>query len=138
MTTATGCGACGGPGYSATQQDQSDITISDREETEVLWGETFYTQRQVVWELSDYVTAFGVSVGVDPGRCDSTGHTQVNFLINPVVSGAASLTLRVKVKDAGGSYFYKDVPVQVGAWQRVAVNLADMTLGWASSPTPCR
>jgi hypothetical protein len=117
-----------GAWYSATQADESEITISDREETEVLSGETFYTQRQVSWELSPYVTAFGVWAGIDPESCDSTGQTQVNFLLKPEVADANSLVFRVKVKDAQGSYFYQDITAQVNAWQRVAVNLADLAL----------
>jgi hypothetical protein len=108
-----------GAWYSATQPDASDITIGTREETEVLFGETFYTQRLVTWDLSPYATAFGVWAGIDPGRCNSSGHSQVNFLIKAAVTGVSSLTLRVKIKDAQGSYFYKDVAATANAWQRV-------------------
>ena len=117
-----------GAWYSATQPDASDITIGTREETEVLFGETFYTQRLVTWDLSPYATAFGVWAGIDPGRCDSSGHSQVNFLVQAVVAGVASLTLRVKVKDAQGSYFYQDVTVPANAWRRVTVALSDLQL----------
>ncbi len=123
-----------GAWYSATQPDDSDITIQDREVTEVLFGETFYTQRRVTWSLSPYVTAFGVWAGIDAGSCNSTGHTQVNFLLKAVVSAANSLTVRVKVKDARGSYFYQDVAVPVNTWERVAVNLADLTLESGEAP----
>ena len=81
-------------------------------------------------------TAFGAWAGIDPQRCNSTGHSNLNFLIKPVVSGVNSLTLRVKVKDAQGSYFYKDVTVQVNAWQRVTVNLGEMALESGATPSP--
>lgn len=123
-----------GTWYATNYQDDSDISISDREETEVLVGETFYTQRQVTWDLSPYVTAFGVWAGIDPQRCDSTGHANLNFLIKPVISGANSLTIRIKVKDARGSYFYKDETVPVNAWQRVTVNLSEMLLESGAPP----
>lgn len=115
-----------GTWYAAGQPGQSSVTLCDREETEALFGETFYTQRQVTWNLSPQVTAFGVWVGIDPQRVDSTGRTNVNFLLKPVISGANSLTVRVKVKDAQGSYFFRDVSVAVNSWQRVTVNLAEM------------
>jgi hypothetical protein len=117
-----------GAWHSATQSDDSDITIGDQEATEIIFGDTFYTQRQVTWDLSPYATAFGVWVGIDPQRCNSTGHLNFNFLIKPVVWGAEFLTLRVKAKDAQGSYFYQDQPVQVNVWQRVTVNLGEMYL----------
>ncbi len=58
----------------------------------------------------------------------------MNFLIKPVVEGLGSLTLRVKVKDANGSYFYADRQIQVDSWQRVSVNLAEMLLESGQSP----
>jgi hypothetical protein len=123
-----------GAWYATTQPDADDITVGDREETEVLFGDTFYTQTQVTWDLSPYVTAFGVWAGIDPQRCDSTGHTNLNFLIKPVVSGANSLTIRIKAKDAQGSYFYQDETVAVNAWQRMTINLGDMLLESGAPP----
>jgi len=123
-----------GSWYSATQQDSSDITISTQEETVVLFGDTYYTQRLVTWNLSPYATAFGVWAGIDPSRCNSTGHSQVNFLIQAVVASGASLTLRVKVKDANGSYFHKDVTLPVNVWQQVTVAFADLQLESGSTP----
>ncbi len=123
-----------GSWYFPNTPDGSQITISDREETQVFGGETFYTQRQAAWNLSPYATAFGVWVGLDPNRCNSTGHTNFNFLLKPEVSGINSLTIRVKVKDAQGSYFYRDETVQANAWQRVTVNLSEMLLESGSLP----
>lgn len=123
-----------GAWYSTSQQDTGDITIGTREETEVLFGETFYTQRLVTWSLSSYATAFGVWVGLDPGRCSSTGHSQVNFLLKAVVAGVSSLTIRVKVKDAQGSYFHKDVTIPANAWQRVTVVMSELQLESGSTP----
>jgi hypothetical protein len=123
-----------GTWYAATHADASDLYLSDREETEVILGETFYTQRQVTWNLSPYVTAFGVWAGIDTNRLNSAGRAKVNFLIKPVVSGANSLTIRVKVKDARGSYFHRDVAVPVNTWQRVVVNLADLILESGQTP----
>jgi hypothetical protein len=120
--------------YSTSQPDDSDITIGTREETEVLLGETFYTQRQITWNLSPYVTAFGAWAGIDTANCNSAGRVNVNFLIKPVVSGVSFLTIRVKAKDAQGSYFYKDETVQVDAWQRVSVTLGEMALESGASP----
>ena len=57
-----------GAWYSTTQQDDSDITIGTREETEVLFGDTFYTQRLITWDLSPYATAFGAWAGIDTSR----------------------------------------------------------------------
>ena len=123
-----------GSWYSATQPGDSDITVGTREETEILLGETFYTQRHITWDLSPYVTAFGVWAGIDTSRCNSTGHVNLNFLIKPVVSGVSSLTLRVKVKDAQGSYFYRDETVQVNTWQRVTVTLGGDDAGIGGVP----
>jgi hypothetical protein len=120
--------------YSATQEGVSDITIGTREETEVILGETFYTQRYVTWDLSPVVTAFGVWTGLDTSRCNSTGRVNVNFLIKPEVIGASTLTIRVKVKDARGSYFHQDMPVQGNAWQRVTANLGEMSLESGGTP----
>jgi hypothetical protein len=106
----------------------SDVTLCDREETEILFGETFYTQRQVAWNLAPQATSFGVWVGIDPQRLDSSGRSNVNFLLKPIISGANSLTVRVKVKDARGSYFYRDVTAAVNAWQRITADLGEMLL----------
>ena len=123
-----------GAWYSASQPDFSDVTIGLREETEVLLGDIYYTQRLITWNLSPYATAFGVWAGIDTGRVNSAGRASLNFLLKPVVSGASFLTLRVKVKDAAGSYFYRDRTVTVGAWQRVTLNLNDLLLESGSWP----
>jgi hypothetical protein len=123
-----------GAWYAAGQQGVNNIIISDREVTEVIFGDTFYTQSQVTWDLSPEVTAFGAWIGIDTNRCSSAGRATVNFLIKPVVAGAGSLAIRVKVKDARGSYFYQDQNVTVNTWQRVSVNLAGMQLESGSSP----
>ncbi len=123
-----------GSWYSTSQTDTSDITIGTREETEILLGETFYTQRHITWDLSSYVTGFGMWAGIDTLSCNSAGHVNVNFLIKPVVSGIGSLSLRVKVKDAQGSYFYRDETVQVNTWQRVTVTLGEMALETGAFP----
>ncbi len=123
-----------GAWYSSSQPDDSDLTIGTREETEIFQGETFYTQRLVTWSLSPYATAFGVWAGIDPGRCDSTGHDNVNFLINPAIPGLTSVTLRVKVKDARGSYLYREVAVAANTWQRVVVAFADLAVESGSLP----
>jgi hypothetical protein len=95
-----------GAWYSAGSQGANNIIISDRETTEVISGDTFYTQTQVAWDFATDATAFGAWVGIDTGRCSSYGRSTLNFLIKPVVAGAGSLTLRIKVKDAQGYYFY--------------------------------
>jgi hypothetical protein len=123
-----------GAWYAASQQGINNIIITDWETTEVILGDTFYTQRQVTWDFTPQVTGFGVWVGLDPNGCPSQGHTTLNFLIKPVVSGSTSLTLRIKVKDAQGSYFYQDANVTVDVWQRVSVNLGGMQLESGSSP----
>ena len=79
---------------------------------------------------------FGAWAGIDASHCNSAGHVNLNFLIKPVVSGVSSLTLRVKVKDAQGSYFHRDETVQANTWQRVSVTLADMTLESGAYPSP--
>lgn len=123
-----------GAWYSTQQPDSGDITISTREETEVLFGDTFYTQRLVTWSLSPYATAFGAWAGIDTSRCNSAGHSQVNFLIKAVIAGLNWFTLRVKVKDAHGNYFHKDMAVPVNAWRRVTVALADLQLESGNAP----
>jgi hypothetical protein len=123
-----------GAWYATSQPETCDITIGLREETEVLFGDIYYTQRLISWDLSPHATAFGAWAGLDPGRIDSTGRANLNFLLKPVVAGLTSLTIRVKVKDARGSYFFKDVAVEVGAWQRLAVNLGDLLLDAGSQP----
>ena len=123
-----------GSWYSASQAGDSDLTVGTREETEILLGDTFYTQRHIAWDLSPYVTAFGVWAGIDTSNCNSAGHVNLNFLIKPVVAGAGSLVLRVKVKDAQGSYFYRDETVQVNTWQRLTVTLGAMTLESGAYP----
>jgi len=123
-----------GSWYSASQPGDSDITIGAREETEILLGETFYTQRHITWDLSPDVTAFGVWAGIDTSNCNSAGRVNVNFLIKPVVSGVGSLPLRVKVKDAQGSYFYRDETVRVNTWQRLTITLGEMALESGAYP----
>jgi hypothetical protein len=123
-----------GAWYAAGQQGENNIIISDREVAEVIFGDTFYTQSQVSWDFSPDVTAFGTWIGIDTSRCSSQGRAAVNFLIKPVVAGTSSLAIRVKVKDAHGSYFYQDQNVTVNAWQRVSVNLAGMQLESGSTP----
>jgi len=123
-----------GTWYSAGAPDDSDVTVSDREESLVFSGETFYTQRQITWDLTSQATSWGAWVGIDPQRCDSSGQSNLNFLIKPVLTGAGTRSFRVKVKDARSSYFYQDVTVQVNSWQRVTVNLGEMALDWGSHP----
>ena len=123
-----------GSWYAAGQQGENAIVISDREVTEVILGDTFYTQSQVTWDFSPDVTCFGAWVGLDTNRCPSQGRTNLNFLIKPVVSGASNLTIRVKVKDAQGSYFFQDQNLTVNAWQRVTVNLGGMQVESGSGP----
>jgi hypothetical protein len=123
-----------GAWHAASQPDDSRLTISDREETETLFGDVFYTQRRIAWDLSPYATAFGAWVGIDTGRCSSSGRADLNFLLKPEIAGLGQITVRVKVKDAQGSYFYADRQVQVDAWQRVSVSLAGMALESGSLP----
>ncbi len=123
-----------GTWHTASQGDDSVITIHDREVTEDLFGDLYYTQRQITWDLSPEATAFGAWCGVDPARCSSVGRSQLNFLLKPEVVGWSTLTLRVKVKDAQGRYFYRDQMVEVGAWQRVRVNFADLLPENGSQP----
>lgn len=123
-----------GTWHAASGTDRACITVHDREVTEELEGKIFYTQRQITWDLSPEVSAFGAWCSLDPGRCNSTGRTNVNFLLRPEVSGAGAVTVRVKVKDARGSYFYQDKAVPVGSWQRVRVNFADLELESGQPP----
>lgn len=120
--------------HAASQPDTSVITLHDREETEEIDGEIFYTQRCITWNLSEHATAFGAWCGIDTGRCSSAGRSTLNFLIRPEVPGHGTLTLRVKVKDARGSYFYRDKTVQVGVWQRVTIPFAELALESGSLP----
>ena len=123
-----------GSWYAAGQQGADSIVISDRGVTEIIFGDTYYTQCQVAWDFGPGVTSFGAWVGIDTNRCPSQGRGNINFLINPVVSGVGSLTIRVKVKDAQGSYFYQDQTVTTNTWQRVTVNLGGMQVESGSSP----
>ncbi|MFP3866872.1 MAG: LamG-like jellyroll fold domain-containing protein [Desulfobacteraceae bacterium] len=101
------------------------ITISDREETETIQEEIFYTQRQISWVSSGPVYSLGAWVGVDSTQVDSTGRTNVNFLLSPSIANVSSQNIRVKVQDVHGHYFYKDENVTIGSWQRVAINFSD-------------
>jgi hypothetical protein len=122
------------PWYSTSAGGTSDITVGTREATEIILDETYYTQRYVTWDLSSDATAFGMWTGIDTSRCNSTGRSNLNILIKPKVTGASTLTMRLKVKDAQGSYFHKDVMVQGNVWQRVTVNLAEMALESGAAP----
>jgi len=101
------------------------ITISDREETETIFEEIFYTQRKISWVSTGTIYSLGVWVGVDSAQVDSTGRTNVNFLINPSIANVSSQEIRVKIKDANDNYFYKDKTVTIGAWQRVSIDFND-------------
>lgn len=123
-----------GTWHAASQPDQSLILLYDREETEEIFGDRYYTQRCLTWNLSESATAFGAWCGIDPGRCPSQGRSTLNFLLKPEISGLSSISIRVKVKDARGSYFYQDKVVQVGVWQRVSVSLGSLQLESGSLP----
>jgi hypothetical protein len=123
-----------GTWHAAAQPDDSVITLSDQEETLEFFGDTFYTQMQVIWNLSPYAMAFGVWAGIDPSRCDSTGHLNLNVLLKAQTSQANELSLRTKVKDARGSLFYQDQIVTVGTWQRLTVPFADLWLESGVAP----
>ena len=122
------------PWYSTSAGGTSDITVGTREVTEIILDETYYTQRYVTWDLSSDTTAFGMWTGLDTSRCNSTGCSNLNVLLKPEVTGASSLTMRLKVKNAQGSYFHQDVTVQGNVWQRVTVNLAEMALESGTAP----
>lgn len=123
-----------GTWHAASQPDQSLILLYDREETEEIFGDRYYTQRCITWNLSEYATAFGAWCGIDPSRCSSQGRNTLNFLLKPEISGISSIGIRIKVKDAHGSYFYADKMANVGEWQRVSVNLAELQLESGSLP----
>lgn len=123
-----------GSWYAAQEQGDDNIVISDRGVTEIISGDTYYTQCQVAWDFGPGVTAFGAWVGIDTNRCPSQGRGNINFIINPVVSGVGSITLRVKVKDSQGSYFYQDQTVTTNTWQRMTVNLGGMQVESGASP----
>ena len=103
------------------------MTVSDRQETEIIEGEIFYTQRRLKWETTGNIYSFGFWVGVNTAAVDSSGRTNVNFLINPSIANTSTQTIRVKVQDANGEYFYKDEEVIIGSWQRLTINFAAMT-----------
>lgn len=123
-----------GTWHAASQPDQSLLLLYDREETEEIFGDRYYTQRCLTWNLSEYATAFGAWCGIDPNRCSSQGRSTLNFLLKPAIPGLSSISIRVKVKDARGSYFYQDKVVQVGVWQRVSVSLSSLQLESGSLP----
>jgi hypothetical protein len=123
-----------GSWYSAGAPDSSDIIRQDREVQETIEGDIYYTTLQVETKLTAQVTAWGVFTGLNTSEVNSTGKTNVNFLIYPMASGYTYLGYRLKVKDANGSYFYKDFQATVGQWNRVTVNFADLNLDWGHWP----
>lgn len=113
----------------------SDILVLDREVEETIEGDKYYTQLQVESKIDAYCTAWGVWTGLNTSEVNSTGKTNVNYLIYPIIGpGWVAVNICTKVKDANGSYFYKISTVDLDKWSRVTVNFADMTLESGSSP----
>ena len=99
-----------------------EMTFYDVEDEEIIGGETFYTKQRFTWNLSpDTLLALGFYVGV-PAGVDSTGATTINYLIKQ--GNGASLTIRTKVRDANGNYFYHDDSIAPDVWVRNTVNIA--------------
>ncbi len=122
-----------GTWYSASQQDTSDIVVSEREVTATIEGNTYYSQLQVQVIPSEYLTAWGIWTGLNTATTDSTGKTGINLAIFPDFTGA-TFTMRLKVKDANGSYFYKDFTVTPNTWNRLSTSFASMSLESGSNP----
>jgi len=118
----------------STSGPEADLIFTDREVEETVEGDTYYTQLRVETQTPAGVTAWGVWTGINTAEVNSTGKTNVNYLIYPILNGVSTITIRTKVKDANGSYFYKDTVVNVQQWNRVTVNFADMLLESGSFP----
>ncbi len=123
-----------GAWYATVGEGWGSITMNDREITEIIDGEIFYTQMHVRWDLPENTTAFGVWVGIDTARVNSLGHNEINLALQPLLSANNKVSLRIKIKDAQGSYFYQDVTVNNQAWNRIRLPLANFILESGSGP----
>jgi len=93
-------------------------------EEESIAGEVFYTKHRCSWNMDPAtLEALGFFVGIPP-EVDSQGRTTLNYLIRQYTDRA--LTIRTKVRDANGNYFYHDDVVVQNRWVRVAISLASL------------
>lgn len=118
--------------YSATYEGDTQMIIGEHEEDITLDGKTFHTQLQIETVISPYTTAWGGWTGLNTSEVNSTGHTNINLAVYHQDPGAT--TIRVKVKDANGSYFHQDFSVNPNTWTRLTATLASMTLESGSAP----
>ncbi len=119
--------------YSASGYEPASITIYERETPETIEGYTFYSQLRIDITPGPTTTAWGVWTGLDTSKTNSTGYGNINAAVFPVGAGA-NFTMRLKIKDAHGSYFHKDFTVIRNTWNRLSVNFADMVLESGSLP----
>jgi len=123
-----------GSWYSASALDNTEIIVSERELEQTIEGDTYYTQKKIENMMGVYATGWGVWVGINTTLIDSTGHTGINLAIYPEISGAGTISMRIKVKGDNGSYYYKDFTVTKNQWNRLTTSFASMT--HESGPTP--
>ncbi len=113
-------------GYWSNHQTETgspyEILTYDVEEENEIAGETFYTKQRFGWNLDPAtLLALGFYVGT-PAGVDSAGATNVNYLIRQFTDG--DLTIRTKVRDSNGNYFYHNDDIAPNAWVRNTINLA--------------
>jgi hypothetical protein len=120
-----------GPWYAGGTM--SILFATERQLEQTISGETFYTQLKIEWAGSG-MTDWGMWTGLNTSEVDSTGRTGINLAVYPEISGAGTCNLRLKAKDAAGSYFYKDFTPTKNQWNRLTVALASMTLESGSAP----
>ena len=122
-----------GTWYSAAGPTDCIIIATERELLQTISNEIFYTQLKVEF-VAAASTAWGVWTGIDTSEVDSTGRTGINLAVYPEITGAGTVAMRLKVKDAAGSYFYKDFTPTKNEWNRLTTTFASMTLESGSAP----
>ena len=132
--TATGSRPCGGPGTPPTNRTRATSPSAPGRQPRSCSATPSTPSAWSPGACRLTPPPSGSGPASIPARCNSAGHSQINFLIKAVVAGLSALTLRVKVKDAQGSYFHQDVTLPANDWQRVTVALADLQLESGSAP----
>jgi len=110
-----------GSWYATNGSGKGSISLNDREVIEIIEGDTYYTQMQVRWDLPENTTAFGAWVGIDTSQVSSVGTSDLRLALKPQLSSGNTVTMRIKVKDANGTYFYREVTADNQVWNRVQV-----------------
>lgn len=122
-----------GSWYSTPGPTDCTIIVTERELKQTFASEIFYTQLKVEF-VAGSSTAWGAWTGLDTSEVNSTGRTGINLAVYPEATGIGTVAIRLKVKDAAGSYFYKDFTPTKNQWNRLTTSFASMTLESGSAP----